>query len=1031
MATRIILENGSYLECNDAVVFPIDLKVGDIKDISKRTTSHSKSIKLIGSDNNIKVLGNLFDVNVIDSTFNINKRIKVQVEQNGVIVFDNAYFQLRHVIKTGKQGVRTTNGIEFEGLVFKSTYDFFTEINDREVSDLRINTPDTTHVLNRNNIINSWDNDWEDGYVYPTYYKDQVELNGAFVDANVYRVDEFKPAIFGRKIWDAIHESAGFTYDWDSIDDDDINFSRLIYPFNSQYTVSAEEKANFTVELGTDLNPDPNDSTPAEEDFPQVEYSPASGFSANGYFFMNNPAGTIGTLVNANEPLAVSPISIPDSFFTPAMHTFTNVLKDNENQYSGGVFTPSQNGEVDIFINMGTWEINIETLGASELFSNMNDNSKWIQYKFAPFVRVKPINGPPYVNYFYSAEFMSRTFYYGDQLASGNNISTGSFTGKITVDLKAGDTIELLGVAMLVSSVDLSGSDWLMWGLQSGGFTNVTPKFRAFDVNVQIVPQLDYKEGLNINLDRFLPKKYKQSDFIKDVCNMFNLMAIPDEEKDNNIIYIKRDEYYDSGEVKDLSEYVDNSKDKTIKFLPEVNAKRITLTYSNDNDEFNELYQNTLNKTYGQLSFVLENEYVKGEERRELKLAPTPCGKMRAFGGYAPFIPTDIQKDIKPRVLYWIGKKAVSWFYIEEANGDITPTTHYGLAHHFNDPENPSFDLNYGVCDFYFHDGITLTINNLFNLHYRRTMKQINEGKLMKLHMVLPERIKANLKLNDKIYINNSAWHINHLSFNANSDEVIAELFSIDNETKTAPVVRDSSNLYDDPILSGGGSQLYPPIEGRPPEGNEFGGKGGNTFGGYNDGADVRGEANYIGSGVKAPIIYGNDNTVMESKSTTVGDGLVVTKQGLNAENIIVHNKLEFSDNREVLAPLVYEVTLDRDDIVGLHSDSIVITAEDLGIKGLGYAVPMEVICKVFTDGSNFTNNRQILISNEMGGFPAPYNIQVINNLTLDGVHYYRWNLDGRPIPMNEGFNIYPSGAIGGGGDDAFINIKIYYKIIH
>jgi hypothetical protein len=232
-------------------------------------------------------------------------------------------------VKSSKQFNNDTNKVHFEGLVFKSTYDFFTNIEGKEVSDLRINTPSTTHILNRANIVSSFDHDWEDFYVYGTFYKNQIEINNELVDANVYDVPDFKPSIFTRKVWDAIHEGAGFTYDWDSIDEDDIRFNETILPFNSQYTVSAQEKEQYTVELGTDLSPDPDDSSPAEEDMNEVEYATASGFSGGSYIRADNPLGSVVTQKNSNEPPVTAPILLPDSAFTPAMTILSSVLKDD------------------------------------------------------------------------------------------------------------------------------------------------------------------------------------------------------------------------------------------------------------------------------------------------------------------------------------------------------------------------------------------------------------------------------------------------------------------------------------------------------------------------------------------------------------------------------------------------------------------------------------------------------------------------------------------------------------------------------
>jgi hypothetical protein len=93
------------------------------------------------------------------------------------------------------------------------------------------------------------------------------------------------------------------------------------------------------------------------------------------------------------------------------------------------------------------------------------------------------------------------------------------------------------------------------------------------------------------------------------------------------------------------------------------------------------------------------------------------------------------------------------------------------------------------VCDFYYYDGISLTNNNLYNLYWRRTIGQINEGKMLTAYFDLKEMDIQALRLNDKIRIDNSWWQINRvIDYDANSEALTkVELMSVDSEIDLPP----------------------------------------------------------------------------------------------------------------------------------------------------------------------------------------------------------------------------------------------------
>jgi len=96
---RIQLENG-YLDVKEGTAFPLNFSIGDIRDLSKRNGTFSKTITLVGNKNNHNLLGHYYDVNIQEGTFNINTITKCTVLQNDVPIVEDALLQLVNVKKS-------------------------------------------------------------------------------------------------------------------------------------------------------------------------------------------------------------------------------------------------------------------------------------------------------------------------------------------------------------------------------------------------------------------------------------------------------------------------------------------------------------------------------------------------------------------------------------------------------------------------------------------------------------------------------------------------------------------------------------------------------------------------------------------------------------------------------------------------------------------------------------------------------------------------------------------------------------------
>jgi hypothetical protein len=192
---KIILETG-VLEVRQDVAFPINFSVGDIRDISKRSGTFSKTIVLAGTDNNNQLLNHYYDVNIEAGTFNVATLTKCQVVQNNVVILDNALLQL---INVNKQQLTDAHEqiVNYEVVIKDTKAELFTTMNSKELNDLDFS--DLDHFQTTSYIHSTFTNTVVNGFKYLLPYA----TNG-----NQYFMSQMKPAIYANTYFDRIFNTA-------------------------------------------------------------------------------------------------------------------------------------------------------------------------------------------------------------------------------------------------------------------------------------------------------------------------------------------------------------------------------------------------------------------------------------------------------------------------------------------------------------------------------------------------------------------------------------------------------------------------------------------------------------------------------------------------------------------------------------------------------------------------------------------------------------------------------------------------------
>jgi len=684
---------------------------------------------------------------------------------------------------------------------------------------------DLNHVISATNIVATFSNTIADGYKYLLPWS---------LD-NQYPLKEMRPAIYAKRYFDAIFASNGFSYTWST--SAAAKFEKLIVPYNGDlpildyesYEVQATKVDTYT-------------------------FTQSAGTNVSSYSLLDNMTEVLDA----------------EAVFDPTTGEYT----------SDFIVT---GGEAIVYNFTVDFDLQLDnTTGATAYLYSANTAA---QNVYSPTLQLYK-NGVLYVTGLPLASFNKNVV--SNTLASGvTTVLSGTYSTSVPISgLVAGDIITAYVGVQVVSS----GSP--LWkDANSGSGTNVQVDM-ILDVNslsMTVQPSTNIiGSGSTVEMSRFVPKKIKQRDFVKGILSMFNLFIEVDKNAPNTLILQHRDDYYDSGAVVDWTSKLCKNIEQQLIFLPDITAKKMILTYKADDDLPNKDYTGVTNEIYGQLEYTFDTEYQKGIDVKEMIFSPTPVGKT-IFDAYVPFI-AGSAPNTNIRILIDGGTDTCEPYNIYDygTTGEVD-ITYYPLIGHFDDPLNPTFDLNFATCDFYYYNGVLPTNNNLYNKYWRRTVNQINTGKMLVAFFDLNEADIQSLRLNDKIRIDNSWWNINRvIDYNANVKGFTkVELISIDTEIDLPPFNYRIPKLPTDAQISRATKQMI-------------------------DTSNTNNNVVMLGADV---IIKGRDNVVLgATKGMIVGDGNVVSDEYVNINQV--------KSTPLTIKAIITQVTTD-DPTISILEDSV------------------------------------------------------------------------------------------------------------
>jgi len=853
--------------------FQIIFRMSDIRNPSKRGGSHSYTVTLPSTQVNDEFFGGLYDPNAGYEVFNPNFKTYciLTVDSEELLV---GYFELKTV------KVNDLGEIEYACVFFDNAVSLFSKLNKLKVVGNTdpaddIDFSDLNHVWNKDSIVNSFTGDWlNTGYYYPHLLTNKA----------IMTVEDFQPAIYEKRLLDKIVSKHGFT--WGGSLKEDPNFANVVIPYTGEVPSLTEEVAAaraMTAKRATDVDP-------------FIAVTSSSGYFSTGI-----------SPIDLNEEIDPNGLwsegykyTAPDDgrFFFEYKFDFRAGI----DYFKGiGIVTGKDlnfYGEIKVvarvYNDVGAWQYSTYPIlvGTNSIILTGDDYDNTMHYLRQDIDMAEPLNfsvassfdGVPDADFFeLSAGWEVRFFF--------------QFRG---FGLRRAD-----GSLYDGSVIDLDG--WVA-NLKTSSFIRCKEKLDALG------------EWSTPDYSNFINKSMLQMDVFNDIIARYDCYIYQDPTNASNIIFDIGEDFRNSGAVVDWSNIHRREDMDVIKPIAELQDEKLQLTYKPAKDSFNGVYTEATTDVYGEYEYTFANEFVKKKTRVvQTPFEPTPLVRLRRnntpigtpyeqslitsklVGAPKPIVPSinPSSKVSNLRLLYKGGlinpmnvpasKASFILKYRPTAFGeDYTyyMPQGYPYAGHYDDPVNPTHDLNFGTLQMHMDNFVSVgTANNARNIYWRNSIEQMAKGKLMTSYLELSSANVSQIrqKPNTLVWLKKKYWRVDNIGFEANSklrkvtkvDLVSAESgISIDTSDSfyrpDAEVEYSDSNFGITPNTGGGIVKTDTDTNG-------------NTVSNATGGITITGSGNIVGSGSTNVSIIGSGNTIGSNTSNT-------TLTGSNGNTILASN---------------------------------------------------------------------------------------------------------------------------------------------
>jgi len=674
----------------------LNYSLADITDIGTRNSSFSKTITLPETINNRAAFEYISDLSV-DSLFNQNKKSPCKVIVDGLTVF-SGNIQLKKVIPN-----YVGNDPKYEVVIYNDNDTFLVNIGEKYLGDLNISY--LSHTWSYYNAQQSWYADWKNGYYYPlidygtNYWESTIMANPPYDSkSGGVQMSDFYPAVYAKTILNQIMRDAGYNYKSNFFDSP--YFESLIIPFNNAEDLYQDDSVydnNFRVEYSS--TPGYYEQNPVSGNQYRINYSNElvngnNVYQAGPTYAYIQPTTKYAVAFGAEfiaNVLVGATLSQVGNFYTASNGTnlfdgevFLTFRRD---KWGGNGNIPINGGTFStinyVFESIAKWSWYQDTITASYLYPEVDSSYPGLDWEFVFNSTTKQLT------FSYSLNIQT------DLLDNSTPDGQDFFAHQMLIPGEKVDSIFKYVYNQNVPS-------WAGFLFPStGGKLQISSESSFYNIiSSQLVP------GGVMNMNAWLPKKFKQKDFIKGLISMFNLIIDIDPTNNKILIIEPWNDYYGSGDTQDWTSKID-LKSVEADFISDFQSKKNIFSYKDDSDYINKTYKDSTTETYGQEIFEFDNDFIKDEKRIETTFSPTPIISLNNPSNIEGTFPisrfsqtvTGGKQGVNLRILFanWIPLQGniAFWTLIDE-DGNRQNQGDIPYAGHLDNPYSPTEDLNYG-----------------------------------------------------------------------------------------------------------------------------------------------------------------------------------------------------------------------------------------------------------------------------------------------------------------------------------------------
>ena len=281
-----LVANGIILDLFKDEDIKLSNNVTGLFDLGVLPADFTRQITLPGSKKNNAFFEHVYDISVLSpDNFATNVKVPCYIDYQGVYL-SQGYLQLNKVNVFANKWIDS-----YEVSVYGSISSFSREVNRNFLTDMTSSLSQYNHTASITNITASWQNDLFNGdIVYPmAEYGQKILYNpltnqfGIDDTSGSMSVQDYKPAIRVKAVWDAIFQQYGYTYSGSFMDKPFLNNVYMLCNNQLKYPIingaSIEDYGTFSMAAISGATDNQLLLTPVKLPFYSITSNPSSSLS--------------------------------------------------------------------------------------------------------------------------------------------------------------------------------------------------------------------------------------------------------------------------------------------------------------------------------------------------------------------------------------------------------------------------------------------------------------------------------------------------------------------------------------------------------------------------------------------------------------------------------------------------------------------------------------------------------------------------------------------------------------------------------